>query len=274
MKSTSRYILLSFDVEEFDMPLEYRQHISAAEQIATGFKGLEATMQVIDGTPVKGTFFTTAHFAAHYPHRIREIAAKHEIASHTFYHSSFHTEHLLQSRLQLEKISGQRVYGLRMPRMRPVAMQDVTAAGYLYDSSVNPTWLPGRYNNLSLPRTTYYDNQVLRVPASVSARLRIPLFWLSFKNMPYPVFKRLAISALKRDGYVCLYFHPWEFTGLSAYRIPGYAKRWAGEALQERLSRLICDLQKEGEFTSMQQMLQLKNYLQAPLQPQPIAALL
>ncbi len=260
--SQSRYILLSFDVEEFDMPLEYSQDVTAEEQMITGFKGLEATMQVINATGVSGTFFTTANFASHFPDHIRRIAANHEIASHTFYHSNFHTDHLLQSRLLLEKISGQEVCGLRMPRMRPVAMQDVIAAGYTYDSSVNPTWIPGRYNNLSLPRTTYYDDKMLRIPASVSPSMRIPLFWLAFKNMPYRFFKHLTLRALKHDGYVCLYFHPWEFTSLAGYRIPGYTKRWAGEALQQRLLRLIGDLKKEGDFVPIRQMLQQKQYLQ------------
>ena len=47
--SHQRYILMSFDVEEFDMPLEYNQSLSIYEQMETGFKGLQATMSVING---------------------------------------------------------------------------------------------------------------------------------------------------------------------------------------------------------------------------------
>lgn len=254
--SRQQHILLSFDVEEFDMPLEYNQSIPEAEQLATGHKGLQETMEVINASEVACTFFTTAHFASTYVTDIRLLAQQHEIASHTFYHSSFKTEHLLQSRQQLEHITGKKVTGLRMPRMRYVAMEQVQEAGYLYDSSINPTWLPGRYNNLSKPRTTYYENGVWRVPASVSPRLRVPLFWLAFKNMPYHLFRQLVVTTLRHDGYVCLYFHPWEFTDLSHHQIPGYAKRWSGSRLKERLYRLIRDLEKEGDFITMHQMLQ------------------
>lgn len=249
-----RYILMSFDVEEFDTPLEYKQNLSIQEQMETGFRGLQATMSVINSTDAACTFFTTAHFANWYPDSIRQLAHRHEIASHTFFHSQYKTADLLQSRLELENITGQPVYGLRMPRMMKVPMQDVIQAGYSYDSSVNPTWIPGRYNNLSLSRTVYYDENMLRVPASVSPRLRIPLFWLAFKNMPYSLFKYLAVQTLKKDGYLCLYFHPWEFTDIWEFEMPGYTKRWSGEKLQQRLYRLIKDLKTEGDLTTMWQM--------------------
>jgi peptidoglycan/xylan/chitin deacetylase (PgdA/CDA1 family) len=246
---------MSFDVEEFDMPAEHNQHLSVYEQMETGFKGLQATMSVINGADTPGTFFTTAHFAMWFADSIRQIARKHEIASHTYYHSAYKTADLLQSRLELESISGQPIYGLRMPRMKKVPMQDVIDAGYSYDSSINPTWIPGRYNNLHTPRTIHYQENMLRIPASVSPKLRIPLFWLAFKNMPYAVFRKLAIQTLHHDGYLCLYFHPWEFTDIWEFEIPGYAKRWSGEKLQHRLYRLIKDLKAEGEFTTMWQML-------------------
>ncbi|RFM30443.1 polysaccharide deacetylase family protein [Deminuibacter soli] len=253
--SRNRSILLSFDVEEFDMPLEYNQPVPMDQQLEVGYKGLRDTMEVIDATGATSTFFTTAHFANSFPDAVRRIAQQHEIASHTFYHSSFEVPHLLQSRLQLEAITGNSVTGLRMPRMRYVAMPDVIAAGYTYDSSVNPTWLPGRYDNRDKPRTMYCEEGMLRLPAAVSPRMRIPLFWLAFKNMPYSLFKSLAIRTLKQDGYLCLYFHPWEFTSLDGYHIPGYTKRWAGEPLKQRLYKLIADLGKEGDFVTIQQML-------------------
>jgi len=270
--SHRRYILMSFDVEEFDMPAEYNQNLSVYEQMETGYKGLQATMSLINGTDTPANFFTTAHFATWFPENIQQIARKHEVASHTFFHSTYKTSDLLQSRLQLESITGQPVYGLRMPRMKVVPMQDVIDAGYTYDSSINPTWIPGRYNNLSAPRTVYYDQNMLRVPASVSPRLRIPLFWLAFKNMPYALFKKLALDTLKHDGYLCLYFHPWEFTDIWEFEVPGYAKRWSGEKLLHRLYRLIKDLKAEGEFTTMWQMLSETKSL-APrqlLQPAPV----
>lgn len=252
-----RYVLLSFDVEEFDMPLEYGFPITASEQMQIGKRGLDAIEPILHDPDITATLFTTANFASHYPEPVKQLAIRHEIASHTFYHSQFSNEHLLASRITLEEISGKKITGLRMPRMRPVSMEAVAKAGYVYDSSINPTWLPGRYNNLHLPRTIYRDQGMLRVPASVSPYVRIPLFWLSFKNIPYQVFKMLAIQALKKDGYLCLYFHPWEFTPVS-HGLPAYTRRLAGEPLLLRLQRLLTEFKKEAEFISMQDFVQQK----------------
>lgn len=247
-----QFLLLSFDVEEFDMPLEYGQHISEEEQLQRGYEGLNVLMNIVNEPFVEATFFTTANFAVHFLDAIRDISRRHEIASHTFYHSKFHTEDLLASKKKLEEITSKPVHGLRMPRMGKVEMKDVKAAGYRYDSSINPSFIPGRYNNLHLPRRSFYENEVLRFPVSVSPLLRLPLFWLSFKNFPYAFYLSLVKQALKKDGYVCLYFHPWEFINLDDYEIPGYTKRMAGERLQERLVKLITDLKPHGEFVSME----------------------
>lgn len=254
--SRKQFLLLSFDVEEFDMPLEYGQNISEVEQLQRGFEGLNALMNIVNEPFIEATFFTTANFAQHFPGAIKAISNKHEIASHTFYHSQFHTEDLLTSKKKLEEITSKPVNGLRMPRMRKVEMKDVKAAGYLYDSSINPSFVPGRYNNLHLPRRTFYENEVLRFPVSVSPTLRLPLFWLSFKNFPYSFYLGLVKQALKKDGYVCLYFHPWEFINLDDYKIPGYTKRMAGKSLQERLAKFIRDLKLQGEFISMQKYIE------------------
>ena len=248
----NRFVLLSFDVEEFDIPMEYGFDVPMNEQMRIGKNGLDAIDPILNSANT--TLFTTANFANEYQAEIKRLSANHEIASHTFYHGSFKEEDLLSSRLRLQEITGEAVTGLRMPRMRPIGMDAVKAAGYTYDSSVNPTFLPGKYNNLHLSRTIYTDQGMKRVPASVSPGLRIPLFWLSFKNMPYSLFLALCLQTLRKDGYICLYFHPWEFTDINQYKIPGFTRRWCGPTLTARLMRLIGDLKKEADFIPVNQL--------------------
>ena len=242
-------ILLTFDVEEFDLPLEYNIQMPMDEQFEIGKRGLDAILPILND--VNTTLFTTAHFAIQYPDEIRRLSERHEIASHSFYHSLFEKKDLLDSRLELEKITRKAVSGLRMPRMKQVDIEWIKEAGYKYDSSINPTWLPGRYNNLNLPRTTFTQNHLLRVPTSVSPHLRIPLFWLAFKNMPYALFRSLALQTLKKDGYLSLYFHPWEFTDISQYKLPFYVKRQSGQPLLDKLKRLIVDLKQHASFSDI-----------------------
>ncbi len=254
------YVLLSFDVEEFDIPLEYGQNISLDEQLDIGIKGLQALDPILQNKNVETTLFTTANFALNFKDHIRNLSTNHELASHTFYHSSYKTEDLLKSKIALEEISGTPVIGLRMPRMKKVDMKDVIEAGYKYDSSINPTWLPGKYNNLNLPRKFYKAEGIVRVPASVAPVIRLPLFWLGFKNYPYSTFLFLCKRAIAKDGYVCLYFHPWEFADISSYKLPKFIKNPDNKLLVSRLEKLIKDLGK-NEFISIKRFLEIKNAL-------------
>ena len=252
-------VFLSFDVEEFDMPAEYGNAISPEHQMEIGKKGLDAISPILELKNMACTLFTTANFAVHFPDDIRRLANKHEIASHTYFHSSFTEEHLLQSKQKLEEIIAKPITGLRMPRMKPVSISSVKNAGYTYDASINPTWLPGKYNNRHLPRTKYFEDSIIRIPAAVTPNFRIPLFWISFKNFPYKIYLKLALQTLKKDGYLCLYFHPWEFTHIEGWGLPKFTIRYNGIPLLLRLQTLIDDLQKEATFITIESYLQQKS---------------
>ena len=245
-------ILLSFDVEEFDMPLEYGFPITAEQQMQKGKLGLDRLMPLLSDPSIQSTLFTTANFANQYPEIIQQLSQKHEIASHTFYHSSYQTIDLKTSRDRLSEIIGKQVVGLRMPRMKQVPVSDIVNAGYGYDASIHPIWLPGRYNNLHQPKNPYLENGLFRIPASVSTIFRIPLFWLSFKNFPYSLYLQLAIHSLKSQGFLSLYFHPWEFVDIHGFNLPNYTIKGCKSTLFDRLNQLVQDLKPHGEFITYQ----------------------
>ncbi|MEG2849445.1 MAG: polysaccharide deacetylase family protein, partial [Bacteroidales bacterium] len=212
-------ILLSFDIEEFDVPKECGIDISLEKQIAVSAQGTSRILNILAQNNVKATFFCTATFAINAPHIIREIInGGHEIASHGYYHSAFDVCDLAESKKKLEELSGCKIYGYRMARMMPVDEKEVFKAGYKYNSSINPTFIPGRYNNLNVSRTYFNKEGVIQIPASVSPLIRFPLFWLTFHNLPQCLYKLLALWTLKRDGYFNVYFHPWEFANIKQYK--------------------------------------------------------
>jgi peptidoglycan/xylan/chitin deacetylase (PgdA/CDA1 family) len=236
-------ILLSFDIEEFDMPFEYGKQIEFAEQLSLSTEGTNKILDILAKRNIKATFYCTANYALNQPDVIARIVNEgHEIASHGYYHSDFKPEHLKQSKDVLEQLSGQTVKGYRMARMMPVDEQEIFKAGYKYNSSINPTYLPGRYNNFSKPRTWFYQDGVLQLPSSVSPLVRFPLFWLSFHNLPMGILKWLSKKTYKKDGYLNLYFHPWEFIDLNKpekYGFPGYVVKNTGTAFEKRIEDFI-----------------------------------
>ena len=60
-------VLLSFDIEEFDMPFEYNRDISFADQISISRTGTIAILDLLDKHQVKATFFCTVTFAENIP---------------------------------------------------------------------------------------------------------------------------------------------------------------------------------------------------------------
>ncbi|MGI4749874.1 MAG: polysaccharide deacetylase family protein [Janthinobacterium lividum] len=236
-------ILLSFDIEEFDMPFEYGKTISFADQLAISTEGTLKILALLKQHQVKATFYCTANFALNKPDVITKIVDDgHEIASHGYYHSNFKVEHLKQSREVLQDLTKQKVSGYRMARMMPVDEKEIFTAGYVYNSSINPTYLPGRYNNFHRPRTWFYQDQVLQLPSSVTPVVRFPLFWLTFHNLPMVLIKWMCQRTYCRDGYLNLYFHPWEFTNLDQperFNFPKYVVKNSGETFIKRISNFI-----------------------------------
>ncbi|WP_394666218.1 polysaccharide deacetylase family protein [uncultured Chryseobacterium sp.] len=250
-------VLLSFDIEEFDMPFEYKGEISFEQQISISQKGVERILDILKKHHAKATFFSTVVFAENSKELIRRLLNEgHELASHTWFHSDFEEKHLKESKERLEELFSTQVTGLRMPRMMPVSKNAVENAGYSYNSSINPTYLPGRYNNLKISRTYFNEGNVVQIPASVSPNFRIPLFWLSFHNFPLFFYKKLASDVLKKDKYLNIYFHPWEFAEIKdeAFKLPGFTVKNSGIEMVKRFDEFLTWLKsKNYSFGTIQE---------------------
>ena len=243
-------VLLSFDAEEFDLPVEFGGALPEAQQFALARQGWERVVGLVGERGVPATFFTTVRFAESAPDALRDLAPVHEIASHGWQHTGWNDGDAARSRLRLGELRQAEVTGFRAPRFRALPAAELLAAGYHYDASLNPTWMPGRYCNLRAPRRPFQRDGLMVLPAAVSPRLRVPLFWLAFKRLPFPLYVRLARAALRDTGYLSLVFHPWEFSDLPA----GVASRWlirpCGTVLLARLHRLLEALQPHGRFAT------------------------
>ena len=254
-------IFLSFDIEEFDNPLPYTQTLSFEQQMSVSKIGTIRILNLLLQKEVKATFFCTANFAINATDLIqRMIIEGHEVASHGYYHAKFEIKHLKESKDVLERLTGTSVYGFRMANMMSIDASAVTEAGYQYNSSLNPTFLPGKYNNLNKPRRIYYERSLCQIPASVSPLLRIPLFWLALHTLPLRLYKNLCLRTIKKDGYLNVYFHPWEFADLSSpeVKLPFYIVRNSGKSLSDRLGNVIDFFRQNNQsFGTLKQCLDL-----------------
>ena len=241
-------VLISFDVEEFDLPRERGAEISLADGIKVSRAGLIKVLKMLERQKVRATFFCTGNFVEHEPEIISKIAnAEHEIACHGVDHFVPKKSDIEESKRIVEKVLGKKVMGYRQPRMQAINYRQMKELGFLYDSSVNPALIPGRYNHLDTPRIAHKKNGVIEIPTSVATIFRIPLFWLSLHWFPLWLYVTLAKMAIKKTGYLATYFHPWEFADLSRFDcVPGYIKHNSNDKLVRRLEKLIIKLKKSG----------------------------
>ncbi len=258
--------ILSFDVEEFDTPLDYGKSLTMDEQMAVSHKGLLNILALLEKYNIKATFFTTANFALYYPDLLKKMSQTHEIASHGYYHTTFKEEDLRTSKEALEQLLGKEILGYRMARMAKLDEKAVADAGYKYNSSLHPTYLPGRYNNLSKPRTPFLLYDTWQIPASTTPYIRFPLFWLSFKNFPLWLIKWASNWILNFDKkkskkynntpQVNFYFHPWEFTDVTdkeKFGLPFYVSRHSKQRMLEKLEQFIQWASKKGTFCTFEE---------------------
>jgi|GEM_PF-5050990 len=201
----SKEIVLTFDLEEYSVPMEF------GEKIGPDFSASERALDYLLSACEKATYFTTIGFAKKFPGRIREIAKKgNEIALHGEIWQA------RQEKRALEKICKRKVVGFRahMFRAKREEIAGLAKEGFLYDSSINKTVVPGRYSNFGrVPRKI---GEIVELP--ITAPLGLPLSFVWFRIFPFGALK--ALSIVSGDSPQVHYFHPWEFSKVKAGRHP------------------------------------------------------
>lgn len=243
-------VLLSFDIEEFDLPREHGVNIPFKDSMAVSIYGTNKILELLRRYQIKATFFVTGVFAQN-AKDILNIMRKegHEIACHGVDHYTPQKTDVAVSKQIVEKIAGVKVYGYRQPRMFPVSDEEIKEVGFLYNSSLNPAFIPGRYMHLDIPRTPFVKDGLLQIPASVTPIVRFPLFWLSNHVLPMWLYHWMIRRTLHHDGYFTTYMHPWEFYPLDKHpewKIQPIIKMNCGNVLLSRLESLILMLKKEN----------------------------
>lgn len=244
-------IFLSFDIEEFDVPRETNPSYNVMnEGMQISIYGTERILEILNREKVTATFFCTANFALKAPGLIRKIKDKgHEIASHGYDHWDVKSDDAQASKKVLEEIVGEIIVGYRQPRMFEIGASILQENQYLYNASLNPTYIPGRYMRLFDKRLPYKENAILNIPASVTPVLRIPLFWAALHIFPTWLYKALCFWTIRIDRHFNTYFHPWEFYPLKDLKgidVSPIILKNSGDNLCYRLTEVIRAFKRKG----------------------------
>jgi peptidoglycan/xylan/chitin deacetylase (PgdA/CDA1 family) len=241
-------LLLTFDVEEFDLPRELGRPLSRRAELDFSERGLERILALLQRRGVRATFFVTARFAHARRRVLRDIVCGgHEIAAHGLLHRDDYgvleperaRARLAAARGIIERAAGVSVTGVRMPRLRWCGAEAVRGAGFTYDASAHPTWVPGRYCGLTQPRRPWIEHDLARVPVSVLPGVRLPVSWLWWRWAGPRMGAAAARLATAGAPYLQIYFHAWEALPLQSVGVPVWLARGSGDAFVCGLDRFL-----------------------------------
>lgn len=266
-----KYVLLTFDTEEFDLPKKYGVEIKEKEMYRISKEGTKKLLNLLGKYRVRATFFVTALFAKKYPGLIRLIGKEHEIALHGYAHSDVYKEltkketfsRLKKAKDILEKITGKKIISFRSQRLQKVDHSLLLKMNLKIDSSILPTYIPlsftytlGRLENLFKKRKVFSEKGILEVPLTVTPIIRLPLLWITFRNMPASYAKICTTVALINNNFVNLLFHPWEFIDISKFEMPFLMKNNTGNRFLKKIENYIkWAKNKDYEFSAITEFL-------------------
>jgi peptidoglycan/xylan/chitin deacetylase (PgdA/CDA1 family) len=262
-------LLLTFDVEEFDWVVGPSGRLPLEDQVAVTANGLREMLPVLDRHRAPATFFVTGVFARRATGLISEIAkAGHEVAVHGLDHAdayariepSVAVDRLRRARAEVEAAAARPARGLRTPRLSRCQPAVVREAGFSYDASIHPTWIPGRSFGLHLPRRPWREHSVTMVPISVPPVVRIPVSWQLFQLVGPRLGKAALGPAAWRSDYLHLYFHPWEAVKLSTLGVKSQFTRRTGPVFLETLDTILRWSQGRFAATTIEAFLGLDSH--------------
>ncbi|MEF8852678.1 MAG: DUF3473 domain-containing protein [Haloarculaceae archaeon] len=249
---------LSVDLEFFQHTPAYRSAAGSADEPAVGRDGVEFLLDAFAEADAAGTFFAVSDMAADHADVLADVAAAHELASHTHTHrhlsdlsSGERREELATSRERLESATDADVVGFRAPSFDVADDHFPTLAetGYEYDSSVVPCrtipgWYGGEYDTRRPSLASAVDPDapagLAEVPVAVMPGLRLPLTgtWIRFFGVRYTV---LGMKLLARRGVApVLYVHPWELVDIPDIEgVPRRVYVRSGEYMRRAVERIL-----------------------------------
>ena len=236
-----KYLLLSFDLEEFDIC-----ELNEQERNRISLEGSKTIKELIGN--IKCTFFITGIFAERNKEFVKSLAkGGHEVALHGLEHRDDYSilskeesfERIKKGKEILEGIIKDKVVGFRAPRLRFSHYGVLRDLGIKYDSSFHPTYVPKRYNHFFGKRKVFFRDGVKVIPISVTPVLKVPFSWFWFRNFGLNYSKMCSRLSLMNNNFINIFFHSWEFADLRKSDIGILYKRNTGERLADNLREYI-----------------------------------
>lgn len=250
---TGARVYLTIDTEFWDSP----QYFGLAENKHKEFgnQGCCTLLDLFRRLRITTTFFVSVEFAQQHPETVYRIVEDgHELASHSYSHVRFdelesgrrHFE-VSESKRYLEERFGVPINGFRSPGnlIDSDHFLLLRNAGYRYDSSIHPAFLPHQPLGLFKSKSLFHREAVVEIPISTLGGL--PVSWVWMRNSGVWL-ARLAVHYNRLfNRHAVFYLHSWEFEPLPSMKgLPAFVTRKTGTEFVNMLETFITGLKNRG----------------------------
>lgn len=222
--------ILSFDVEDWYQGFIYRGIPGWEKYGSREMKNVEIILELLSQFDNSATFFILGNFAKKNPEVVKLIdEAGHEIASHGYSHipvtkqsRKAFKDDLIMSKNIIENIISKKIIGHRaasfsINKSTIWALDIISEAGFLYDSSIFPTsfhpYGSNNFNNVPNKIDLESGESILEFPAQVFSvgRLKLPIlggFYL--RALPFFISDFCLKQTIKKNKPAMVYLHPFD----------------------------------------------------------------
>lgn len=231
-------LLLTCDFEEFSLPIDFGKKISEELMLEKSYEGIQRLIELIKNHQIKLTFFVSERMAKFSPNLLRElVTGGHEIGLHVYidYKKDNDTDKIIDRikyiKEEIEEDIRTKIYGFRNHKLIVVPPYILKEAGFVYDNTCHPTYVPGRYFYLLKSRKIKLKYGIINIPISVTPIFRLPFSWIWFRNLGLNYVKLCTSWVFLNQDWVNIYLHSWDFTDLNdnlPFKLPYFITSNAG----------------------------------------------
>lgn len=112
----------------------------------------------------------------------------------------------------------------------------------MYDNTLHPTYVPGRYCNIFKSRKIKIKDDVIQIPISVTPVFRLPFSWIWIRNLGVNYIKLCLSAVFLSQKFAIIYIHNWELAEIgknSAFKLPNILQKNTGKKMAELLADIF-----------------------------------
>jgi hypothetical protein len=203
-----------------------------AKDLYCGMNDLRKLDRIVKKYNLKLTAFVTGKSLEDNPDILKQLKSmKCEIEQHSYSHQIGHHSKIndIKNGIKIhEKIVGNPPHGYRAPQgiITQKEVLFLESMGIKFDSSIFPSFFPGRYNRLNFPLLPYLikDSNIMEIPFGVVRKIRIPISLSYIQLLGLSTYK-LLFKLFGLPELLIYDFHTYELGKVSSYNeLPGLAR--------------------------------------------------